>query len=183
MIQPNAIYRRCPAEDSRPNVLIRELTPAECREILTRNGFGRLGCARDNQPYVVPIYFAYEPDHLYGFTTVGQKIDWMRRNPKVCVEVDEVSNHFQWMSVIITGRYQELRNTAELSAERLHAQQVLEKRMLWWQTAFAAKQLPSRRESGDPFFYCIHIDSMTGHRAVPDPVESSIGLAHGAQLT
>ena len=153
-------------------MLIRELTPQECREILTRTDFGKLGCARDNQPYVVPIYFAYEPDRLYGFTTVGQKVDWMRTNPKVCVEVDEVISRFQWMSVIVTGRYQEMLNTPELSSERLHAQIVLEKRMLWWQTAFAARELSSRHESAEPLFYSIHIDSMTGHRAVPDPIEA-----------
>jgi nitroimidazol reductase NimA-like FMN-containing flavoprotein (pyridoxamine 5'-phosphate oxidase superfamily) len=155
-------------------MLIRDMTPQECRQLLVQNSIGRLGCSRDNQPYVVPIYFAYEPDHLYSFTTVGKKIEWMRGNPKVCVEVDEIINHFQWMSVIVTGRYQEL--PPELREERQQAVMLLEKRMLWWQTAFAAKQLPTRHKTDDPLFFCIHIDSMTGHRAVPDAVESTIGL-------
>jgi hypothetical protein len=123
----------------------------------------------------VPIYFAYEPDHLYSFTAVGKKIEWMRANPKVCVEVDEVISHFQWMSVIVTGQYQELPNTPEFRAERQQALMVLEKRMLWWQTAFAAKQVLPRDITDEPLFYCVHIDSMTGHRAVPDAVESKIG--------
>lgn len=164
-------------------MLIRDMTPQECRQMLGRTGFGRLACARDNQPFIVPIYFAYEPDHLYGFTTVGRKIEWMRANPKVCVEVDEVENHFQWMSVIVTGRYQELPNLPELSAERLHAMTVLEKRHLWWQTAFATQQLPSRHQNAEPLFYCIHIDAMTGHRAVPSAVESAIGLVDSARVT
>jgi hypothetical protein len=42
----------------------------------------------------VPIYFAYEPDHLNSFAAVGKKIEWMRANPKVCVELDEVISHF-----------------------------------------------------------------------------------------
>ena len=54
-------------------MVITEMTSKECQEILARTGFGRLGCTRNNQPYVVPIYFAYEPDHLYGFSTFGQK--------------------------------------------------------------------------------------------------------------
>lgn len=141
---------------------------------MTRSVFGRLGCASDNQPYVVPIYFAYEPYQLYGFATFGRKIEWMRKNPKVCVEVDEVVDHYQWMSVIATGRYQELPNTAEFNSERLNALAALEKRLLWWQTALAAKQLPTRSESPEPLFYCIYIDSITGVRAMPDPVESKI---------
>jgi uncharacterized protein len=164
-------------------MLIRDMTPQECRHLLARTGFGRLACARDNQPFIVPVYFAYEPDHLYGFTTAGRKIEWMRANPKVCVEVDEVENHFQWMSVIVTGRYQELPNTPEFSSERIHALTILEKRHLWWQTAFATQQLPTRDQNAEPLFYCIHIDSMTGHRAVPNTIETSIGLVDEANAT
>jgi uncharacterized protein len=160
-------------------MLIRDMTSQECMLLLTRLGFGRLACARHNQPYVVPIYFAYESGRLYSFTTVGKKIEWMRTNPKVCVEVDEVVNHFQWMSVIATGRYQELPNTPALSSERQLAVMALEKRVLWWHTALAAKQ-PSTLCTGEPLFYCIHIDSMTGHRAVRDAVEAANGLVDQA---
>jgi hypothetical protein len=68
------------------NAVIKE----ECRDLLKRVGFGRLGCASENQPCVVPIYFAYEPDHLFGFSTAGQKIEWMLTNPLVCVAAAEV---------------------------------------------------------------------------------------------
>jgi nitroimidazol reductase NimA-like FMN-containing flavoprotein (pyridoxamine 5'-phosphate oxidase superfamily) len=153
-------------------MVITEMTSKECQEILARTGFGRLGCTRNNQPYVVPIYFAYEPDHLYGFSTFGQKIDWMRANPKVCVEIEEVASQFSWASVIINGRYQELPDTREHNPERQHAYTLLEKRTLWWQTAQAARQLQASHEPFPPIFYCIHIETMTGHRAAPDPTES-----------
>jgi nitroimidazol reductase NimA-like FMN-containing flavoprotein (pyridoxamine 5'-phosphate oxidase superfamily) len=67
-----------------------------------------LDALKNNQPYVVPIYFAYEPDRLYGFSTVGQKVEWMRDNPLVCVEADEVRAHNEWASVVVLGRYEEL---------------------------------------------------------------------------
>jgi nitroimidazol reductase NimA-like FMN-containing flavoprotein (pyridoxamine 5'-phosphate oxidase superfamily) len=51
---------------------IGEMTATDCREILTRISLGRLGCSREDQPYVVTIYFVYEPDHLYGFATDDQ---------------------------------------------------------------------------------------------------------------
>ena len=53
--------------------MINEMTQKECRELLARSRVGRLGCSRDNQPYVVPIYFAYEADYIYAFATLGQK--------------------------------------------------------------------------------------------------------------
>jgi uncharacterized protein len=97
----------------------------------------------------------------------------MRPNPKVCVEVDVIATHSSWASVIVDGRYQELPDTPEFSSERHNAYKLLEKRTLWWQTAHVTRQL----QAHEPFpstFYCIHIDTMTGHRAAPDPVESAI---------
>src|SRR5215475_4794872 len=144
----------------------------ECRDVLARLGTGRLGCARNNQPYVVPIYFAYEADRLYGFSTVGQKIEWMRQNPLVCVETDEVAAHNRWTSVVVLGRYEELPDDPEHAAARFQAQSVLEKRAMWWQTGYAASQ-PREAKPATPVFYCIHIQEISGYRAVPDEVESS----------
>jgi len=68
-------------------MFIHDMTEAECRQALKQANVGRIGCARDEQPYVVPIYFAYDDDHnhLYAISTIGQKIDWMRANPLVCI--------------------------------------------------------------------------------------------------
>jgi len=54
---------------------IHELTKKECREALTSLKFGRLACSRDNQPYIVPVYFAYHERHLYSVARLGQKIE------------------------------------------------------------------------------------------------------------
>src|SRR4029078_8159149 len=98
-------------------MLICEMTEEECRQALERLSFGRLGCARDNQPYVVPIYFAYDGRHVYAFSTPGQKIDWMSSNPLVCLETDERKSQDQWVSVVVSGRYEELPDTPELAAD------------------------------------------------------------------
>jgi nitroimidazol reductase NimA-like FMN-containing flavoprotein (pyridoxamine 5'-phosphate oxidase superfamily) len=64
---------------------IHELTAAECEAFLGHAAVGRLGCSHGGQPYVVPVsvYFGREERCLYGFSTVGTKIEWMRENPKV----------------------------------------------------------------------------------------------------
>jgi len=157
-------------------MLIHAMNAQECRDLLARLGTGRLGCARNNQPYVVPIYFAYEPDRLYGFSTVGQKIEWMRENPLVCVEVDEVRAHNQWTSVIVLGRYEELPDKPEYADLRQQAQSLLEKRAMWWQTAYAASQSRAKLNPVPPVFYGIHIEGVSGHRATPDAVESSLSV-------
>ena len=89
---------------------IREMSTAECLKILAGARLARLACAREDQPYIVPVYLAYgEVSHcLYGFTTDGQKVAWMRTNPKVCVEVDDITDADRWVSIVVVGRFEEL---------------------------------------------------------------------------
>jgi uncharacterized protein len=157
-------------------MLVREMDRRECHELLARLGFGRLACSHDNQPYIVPTYFAADPDHLYGFATVGQKIEWMRSNPLVCIEVDEVKSHIDWASVVVLGHYEEFPDTPAYSGQRQRAQAFLEKRLQWWQTAFGAAQTRGEFNRDIPVVYCIRIAKITGRRASPDPVEASFGL-------
>lgn len=103
---------------------------------------------------------------------MGQKIEWMRSNPLVCVEADEVRNHLDWASVVVRGRYEEFPDTPKYSEQRERAQTLLQiRRPLWWQTGFAATQTRERFDRDITIFYGIHIDELTGRRASADPVE------------
>jgi uncharacterized protein len=144
-----------------------EMTENECRAVLDRAAMGRLGCALDNQPYVIPIYFGYESDYVYVLSTFGQKIEWMRANPKVCLEIDEITKGSEWASVIANGTYQELPEP-QYAAERARAHKLLEKRHRWWLNAMAERQLKSTSDLIEPLFFRIHIESMTGIRASGD---------------
>jgi hypothetical protein len=128
----------------------------------------------DNRAYVVPIYFAYEPDRLYGFSTLGQKIEWMRANPHVCVEVDEVHSNKSWNCVVASGRYEELPNDDQCQSKRQRAYELLDRRFLWWQGAYAAEQLRHSRQPSQTILYCIHVGEMTGRRAAPDEFDSGM---------
>lgn len=154
-------------------MLILELTNIECVEILTRLSFGRLGCSRDNQPYIVPINFAYHDRHLYSVAALGQKIEWMRANPLVCVEADEIIDHFHWTSVVARGRYEELPDSAEWKVERELAHALLQRRNMWWEPACVGEAHRVAVEQVIPMYYRIHIDQVTGRRARPDPVETA----------
>jgi uncharacterized protein len=160
-------------------MLIQELTNKECIEILTRLRFGRLGCSHDNQPYIVPIYFAYGDSHLYTFATVGQKIEWMRANPLVCVQADEIADHYHWTSVIVQGRYEELLARREGNPERRRAYELLQEQAMWWEPASVAPPHLVAAEKAIPIYYRIHIDKVTGRRASPDRVESFTLLERG----
>jgi nitroimidazol reductase NimA-like FMN-containing flavoprotein (pyridoxamine 5'-phosphate oxidase superfamily) len=148
-------------------MLIDELTDQECRSILANASFGRLACSLDDQPYIVPVYFAYDDGNIYILGTVGRKIEWMRSNPKVCLLVDEVSHATRWTSVITLGRYQELREP-QFAEERARARKLLKQRPNWWQTALAERELKSEDELIEPIFFRVHIDSVSGLRSSGD---------------
>src|SRR5471030_2000254 len=106
-------------------MVIREMSRNECLRVLAGARLARLACAHENQPYIVPVYLAYDKASacLYGFTTPGQKIEWMRANPLVCVEVDQITAYDQWVSIIATGRYEELPETLGCDNARLLVQE------------------------------------------------------------
>jgi len=146
---------------------INEISEKECLAVLARASIGRLGCALDSQPYVVPIYLAYEPGFIYVFSTYGKKIEWMRANPKVCVEIDEIANQTSWVSVVASGLYEELPEP-QFEAERAHARELLKKKHQWWVNALAERRISERDESIMPLFFRIHIKSVTGLRSLGD---------------
>jgi nitroimidazol reductase NimA-like FMN-containing flavoprotein (pyridoxamine 5'-phosphate oxidase superfamily) len=175
-------YTRCATKEDTCVMLILELTNKECADMLTRLRFGRLGCSRDNQPYVVPFNFAYHEGHLYSVATLGQKVEWMRANPRVCVEADEIVNHYHWMSVVAQGRYVELLDIPERRPERQLAHALLQRRAMWWQPAGVRETHRAAIGQVSPIYYRIHIDQMTGRCAKPDPVEA-VGLLEPARTS
>lgn len=148
-------------------MLIEELTKEASLDLLARSHFGRLGCTHDGQPYVVPTYFAYANDCVYSFSTIGQKIDWMRANPLVCLLVDDVVNAEQWVSVIVLGRFEELSDKPEWRNERSFAHDLLQRKPVWWEPGYAKTIVHGAERPLGPVFYRIHILEITGHRARP----------------
>lgn len=176
-------------------MVVSEMSNQECLKLLAEARHARLACAADNQPYIVPMFLAYYhrptgEDYLYGFTTFGRKVDWMRANPRVCVEVDDVSNRSEWMSVVAIGNYEELPNVHELTRgrapsrsipgephgfgrvteqanEQLFAHRLLKARGMWWEpaatfrTSAADGQPPNRIV---PVFFMIRLTQITGFR-------------------
>ena len=142
---------------------IDELNETECREILSRASAARLGCSLNDQPHIVPVGMAYEADYIYVFATFGQKIEWMRANPRVCVQIDELKSQSDWVSVIANGEYQELPEP-QFELERAHARRLLESRHHWWLNAMAERRIRLRDEEIKPLFFRIRVSSVTGLR-------------------
>jgi uncharacterized protein len=146
-------------------MVIHELTEAECLEVLRRSNLARLACARAGQPYIVPVFVYFDDREacLYSFSTVGQKIDWMRENPKVCVEIERVVDKFHWSTVLVFGQYEEIGDSAHEREARRRASDLFDQRPQWWLPATG--KVPTAAEHHAPVVYRIRIDRMSGRRA------------------
>lgn len=141
------------------------MSQSECSDLLKRISFGRLACSLNDQPYIVPVAFSYEDKSIYVFSTAGKKIEWMRQNPKVSLQADEIGSRSNWSSVIVTGTYLEL-DEVKYPAEREHAREQLAQYSSWWQTPLAERRETTSDLSIEPVFFRVDIGSMTGLRAL-----------------
>jgi hypothetical protein len=67
--------------------------PKVVEEILNRSPVGHLGLSWKNQPYVVPLLFAYEQGNIYLHSSdSGMMMQFLRNNSSVCFEVEEFLN-------------------------------------------------------------------------------------------
>jgi uncharacterized protein len=193
---------------------IRQLSRDECLDHLTESRLMRLACARDNQPYVLPVYLVYHEmqsgqAYLYGFTTDGQKVEWMRANPLVCVEADRVTANDQWVSVVALGRFEEMRHASEpvnsesvgpprsflasesppkpaqpLFDDEIDAWQIIKSLPEWYEpgyTSWASRLQSGSKKEFVPVFYRISIESVTGQEATQDE-EAATTDDMGSQL-
>jgi nitroimidazol reductase NimA-like FMN-containing flavoprotein (pyridoxamine 5'-phosphate oxidase superfamily) len=146
-------------------MLVHDLTEAQCHEILSRARLARLACSRGDQPYVVPVSFSYDArsNCLYCFSAVGKKIEWMRENPKVCAEIEDIQDRTHWSTVVVVGRYDEIGDAPEDRATRDRVLQLFQERAGQWWLPGAAK--PHGTEPQAVVVYRIHIDRVTGRSA------------------
>jgi len=148
-------------------MLIQDMTREMSVDLLRRTHIGRLGCAQGLQPYVTPMSFAHHQEFIYSFATIGQKIEWMRANPLVCVEVDEIVSRQQWQTVVIFGRYQELPDKPEFRGPRLVAHDLLAKTAMWWEPGYVKAIHHGEERRLEPIYFRISIRKISGHQGVP----------------
>ncbi|HKC63581.1 MAG TPA: pyridoxamine 5'-phosphate oxidase family protein [Pyrinomonadaceae bacterium] len=93
--------------------MIKHLNQDESRELLRKNRTARLGCIADDGPYVVPVNYIFDGECAYLHSLPGYKIQAMRVDPRVCLQVDEIADELNWKSVQVFGTYEEITNRRE----------------------------------------------------------------------
>ena len=81
------------------------LTRDEALEILAGEQVAHLGVVSDGAPYVTPMSFVLDGDRILFRTMAGRKLDAVKANPSVCIEVSNYDvDTGDWVSVIVEGK-------------------------------------------------------------------------------
>ena len=147
---------------------MKEMTTEEIDQFLTCARVGRLGLIVKNEPYIVPVGFAYaEGKVLFHTCSKGMKIDGIKTNPNVCFEVDEtISDATMSKSVILSG-------TAEIIDEKNrmipHLQRLIDKyRVPLGFDEYMSKPVKNREKELNAVRICVITPKkVTGRKLVP----------------
>lgn len=141
---------------------VEELSDPEIIDILARVGYGHLACCRDDQPYVVPVHYAYEAGDLFVYTTEGKKADIIKENANVCLQLEEVVDNQHWQSVIVDATAIKL----SAGAERDRALELITKLNPTLTPAVSIHWMDDWVRENIEVVYKIEPNTMTGRRAI-----------------
>jgi uncharacterized protein len=105
--------------------MVGELNDIQMKNILTSQVVGRLACTDGKQPYIVPVTYTYDGEYIYGQTNEGMKLKILRKNPNVCFGVDVMTSMNNWQSVLVYGKFEELKSEAAQKARDILFDRVL----------------------------------------------------------
>ena len=126
--------------------MLGQLTKDQIEHVLRTQMAGRIGCYAENEIYVVPVTYVYDKGYIYAHSKEGRKVQMMRKNPNVCIQIDAMENMTNWRSVIIWGQYEELASEKEQKA----GMKIMIDRLIPFLTSETVR--PSNRPSHPPQF-------------------------------
>lgn len=92
--------------------MIKNLDEQTAYKLLKEQGLGHLGVVLETgEPYVVPVNYVYLDDEIFLHTLPGAKLDALRANGKVCLQVEKIKKNCRWQSVIAFGEFREIKKT------------------------------------------------------------------------
>ena len=90
--------------------MIKNLKKDQCHLLLQDNYWGNLAFTGHSSPYVLPITYYFDKGNncIVRTSAEGHKIDCLRKNKLVSLNVTRVLSINDWSSVLIHGEYEEL---------------------------------------------------------------------------
>ena len=149
--------------------MVGTISKSDALDFLRGQWYGHLGCHAHDRTYVVPISYVLDGESIIGQTKAGLKIDMMRANPNVCLQVEETRSIAQWKSVIAWGRFEELKGF-EAIADMTKLIDHLGPQVEGLESNRSPRDVTPGRHDDKPqvdIVYRIHLDEVTGRFEAP----------------
>tara|TARA_R110002167_G_scaffold162027_2_gene358397 strand:+ start:1880 stop:2335 length:456 start_codon:yes stop_codon:yes gene_type:complete len=90
------------------------LVKKDCIQLLATNYVGHLAYIENNIPFILPITYYYDPKEnaVFSYSGEGHKIEAMRINKNVSLQVENIQGINNWKSVLVLGSFNELQGSA-----------------------------------------------------------------------
>ena len=62
---------------------------------------------------MVPVHYAFLNGEIFIYTTEGKKFKIIRVDPRLCLQVEEITDNQHWTSVIVEGVAEQITKPAE----------------------------------------------------------------------
>ena len=146
--------------------MILKLGKSKCRTLLSNNYIGHLAYIYKNRPFVIPVTYYYDDstNALFGYSGDGHKINALRINNAVSLEVADIESVNTWKSVSVQGAFYELEgSTAKINLHKFsegvkRVVRIKEGRDLKYLSEFSSKIY----KEGPPIVFKIDIEELTG---------------------
>jgi nitroimidazol reductase NimA-like FMN-containing flavoprotein (pyridoxamine 5'-phosphate oxidase superfamily) len=144
------------------------LTTNEVIRVIKGNYTGHLGFIAQNSPHVLPITYYYDESNnsIISYSAEGNKIDAMRENNNVCLQIEEIVSNNNWQSVLVYGTFEELHGAD--AKQKLHQFTEGVREIIKWkekrQTDFIGEFSSKLSSRGTSIVYRININEFTGKR-------------------
>ena len=108
------------------------------------------------------MHYAYDGKELYFFTTEGMKTQFIEANPKVCLQVEEITDSTHWRSVMVIGQAEQVTNAEETQ----RAMKLITERNPSLTPAISATQIDTWGRAVDIALYRINPELVDGRKTV-----------------
>jgi nitroimidazol reductase NimA-like FMN-containing flavoprotein (pyridoxamine 5'-phosphate oxidase superfamily) len=80
-----------------------DLSSEECARVLEEGRIAHVGCISEGRPYVTPMSYVVIGGDVCFRTGPGRRVDALRTDPRVCIEVTIAHEDDDWESVLFWG--------------------------------------------------------------------------------
>ncbi|WP_452221419.1 pyridoxamine 5'-phosphate oxidase family protein [Lacinutrix salivirga] len=148
--------------------MIKNLEDKEKTHILETNYIGHLGYIFEGKPYVVPITYFYDKQNnsIICYSGDGHKMNAMRQNNAVSLQVADINSVNDWRSVLVHGTFKQYfasEAKAYLHQFSLGVKDIITNREQY-KPDFISEFSSSIYKENIPIVFIINIENITGKK-------------------